>query len=222
MLTIRPFSLAILIILTPLFIACSGKTGNPASPQEHAVTASPQQEPDALPDQPNPTSPYYIPQTKSLRELALQEAALNGQTRKVENLLGHGVDANAVDPGRRTALMYSSYNGHTEIVQMLLDSGAEPGLRDAMGRTALLFASTGQFPETVKLLLENNADPNIRDAGEQFTPLMHAAAEGHLEVVKILLKYGADPSLKDVDGENAELFARQNGHTEVAELLKSK
>ena len=91
-----------------------------------------------------------------------------------------------------------------------------------MGRTALLYASTGPFAGTVRLLLENKADPNIVDADEHFTPIMHAAAEGQLEVVKILLEYGADPSLKDVDGETARMFAVQNGHTEVANLLISK
>ncbi len=52
-------------------------------------------------------------------------------------------------------------------------------------------------------------------------PLMHAAAEGQLEVAKLLLENGADPSLKDIDGETAALFARNNGHTEVAGLIQS-
>lgn len=90
-----------------------------------------------------------------------------------------------------------------------------------MGRTALLYASTGPFPETVKLLLDHHADPNKVDNDEHFSPLMHAAAEGQLEVVKILLARGADPELKDIDGETAALFARNNGHTEVAGLIQS-
>jgi ankyrin repeat protein len=51
---------------------------------------------------------------------------------------------------------------------------------------------------------------------------MHAAAEGQYRVVRILLQYGADPDLKDADGETARMFAIQNGHTAVAELLGSK
>jgi ankyrin repeat protein len=51
---------------------------------------------------------------------------------------------------------------------------------------------------------------------------MFAAAEGHIDVVRILLEYNADPSLEDIDGDTAETFARQNGHSEVADLLKSE
>ena len=90
-----------------------------------------------------------------------------------------------------------------------------------MGRTALLYASTGPFPETVKILLDKGAKPNIIDSDEHFTPLMHAAAEGNLDVVKILLEYEADLSLTDVDGDDAESFARQAGHIQVAEYLQS-
>ncbi|GAI14151.1 unnamed protein product, partial [marine sediment metagenome] len=118
-----------------------------------------------------------------------------------------GADPNKVDQDGRTALMFASFNGHTEIVRLLLDEGAELGIRDAMGRTALLYASTGPFAETVKLLLDHHADPNIVDNDEQFSPLMHAAAEGQLEVAKLLLDSGADPALKDIDGETAALFA---------------
>lgn len=50
--------------------------------------------------------------------------------------------------------------------------------------------------------------------------LQEAALNGDTDLVRVLLEYGADPSLKDVDGDNAYIFALQNGHTEVAELLK--
>jgi ankyrin repeat protein len=62
----------------------------------------------------------------------------------------------------------------------------------------------------------------VVDSEEHFTPIMFAAAEGHIDVVRILLEYNADPSLEDIDGDTAETFARQNGHSEVADLLKSE
>jgi ankyrin repeat protein len=207
--TFRTRTLILLVFFIPVLISCksgpgkSGDTATEKAPQENAARAHT--------SAPDPTA-----------EMELQDAALNGQFSIAEDLIRKGINVNAADPDGRTALMYASFNGHTEIVRMLLKSGAGIGLRDAAGRTALLYASTGPFPETVKLLLENNADPNIPDAQEAFTPLMHAAAEGHLEVVKVLLEYGADPSMKDVDGDDARVFALQNGHSEVAELLGSK
>jgi ankyrin repeat protein len=47
-----------------------------------------------------------------------------------------------------------------------------------------------------------------------------AAAEGQVEVVRCLLDYGADRSLEDTDGDTALALARQNGFTEVVELLE--
>ena len=83
-----------------------------------------------------------------------------------------------------------------------------------------MFAASGPFPETVKILLEKDAEPNIQDKVEHFTAFMFAAAEGQLENIKILLEYGANPNLKDVDGEDALMFAQNNGHTPVVEFLK--
>ena len=73
----------------------------------------------------------------------------------------------------------------------------------------------------MELLLERKTDPNIADLDEHFTALMHAAAEGNIEVVQVLLAHGADPALKDIDGDNAEFFAREAGHTAVADLIKA-
>ena len=103
----------------------------------------------------------------------------------------------------------------------LLDQGADIKLTDYMGRTSLLYESNGPLPETVKILLDHGADPNRVDSDEHFSPLMHAAAEGHLEVVKVLISYGADRSLRDVDGDNAASFAAQSGHTHIVEYLNS-
>lgn len=151
----------------------------------------------------------------------LREASFSGNTQKVLELLSKDVNANAVDQDGRTALMYAAFNGHTEIVKALLGKGALVNTADYTGRTALIFASSGSYPETVKLLLDNRADPNIVDNDEKFTALMFAASEGHMEVVRILLENKADPGLKDKDDDIAETFARQNGHTEIANILKS-
>ena len=72
-----------------------------------------------------------------------------------------------------------------------------------------------------KVLLDNRADPNIADTEERFTALMYASAEGHIDNVRILLAYNSDPSLKDVDGDSAITFAIRNGHTDIANLLRS-
>ncbi len=159
--------------------------------------------------------------TNLATEEKMRQAALDGDEAMVKNLIEAGTNVNALDVEGHTALMFAAFNGHSNIAQLLLEGGAVVDRRDLMGRTALLYASTGPFPETVKLLLDKGAEPNIVDSDEHFTPLMHAAAEGNLDVVKVLLEYGADLSLTDVDGDDAESFARQAGHFQVADYLQS-
>ncbi len=167
------------------------------------------------------TAPLVSAPAVSSPELVAQlnESALEGDMSGVKAALKAGADEKGTDEDGRTALMFASFNGHSKIVLELLDAGADIHHRDAMGRTSLLYAATGPFPETVRILLDKGAEPNVIDSDEHFTPLMHAAAEGNLDVVKILLKAGSDPTLIDVDGDNAASFARQAGHTEVADHL---
>lgn len=156
-----------------------------------------------------------------LLEEDLRESAMAGNIGAVNYLLSRNVNLNSTDVDGRTAMMLAAFNGHTAIVKEFLDRGSPADAKDRSGRTALIYASTGPYPETVSLLLSRKADPNIADNDEKFTALMFAASEGHLEVVKVLLSGKADPSLRDKDNDNAETFARRNGHSSVADFIKS-
>jgi len=154
-------------------------------------------------------------------DVSVYEAALNGDLSQVKGLLNGGFHVNAEDEEGRTALMYAAYNGHIEIMKSLLDKGALVNLTDTNGRTALMLASSGPYPAAVNLLLDHNADPDVADKDEHYTALMFAAAEGQLDVVKVLLSRRAAPLLRDIDGDNARTFAENNGHKEIATLLRA-
>ena len=153
--------------------------------------------------------------------VSLTDVALDGNTQQVRLALENGADVNAADDEGRTALMMAAFNGHAKIVELLLDRGARVDSKDILGRTALMYSASGPFPETVGILLEQGADPNISDKSENFTALMFAAAEGQTEVVRTLLSHGASCEPTDDDGESALDFARNNGHTEVVQLLEN-
>jgi RNA polymerase primary sigma factor len=51
------------------------------------------------------------------------------------------------------------------------------------------------------------------------TPLILAAARGHVEICRFLLDAGADPTHADIEGNDALGVATANGHHAVAELL---
>ena len=154
-------------------------------------------------------------------EQALMEAAYTGNLGEVRRLVLDGTPVDPIDPERRTPMMFAAFNGHAPVVEYLLDAGAEIDAKDSNGRTALMYASSGPFEETVKLLLTHGAEVDVQGTLEGFTALMTAAAEGQVEVVRQLLDHGADRSLEDTDGDTALSFARQNGHTEVVELLEN-
>ena len=152
---------------------------------------------------------------------ALHEAAYAGNLEEVRRLLEEGIAVDVLDPEGRTPLMWASFNGHTAVSALLLENGAAINTRERNGRTALMYASSGPFAGTVGLLLEKGADVNLQGTAEGFTALMTAAAEGQVEVVRVLLAYGADPDLEDVDGDTAESFATQNGHSQVVAALRT-
>ncbi len=152
-------------------------------------------------------------------DIALQ-GALNGQASLVRQALETGTHPDQRDGDGRTMLMVSAFNGHTGIVGELLAAGASLDARDRAGRTALMFASTGKNRDTVALLLDNKAQVNLVEGQEGWTALMFAAAEGHRSIVELLLQHGADPTVIDVDGSTAESFARDSGHTELADLIR--
>lgn len=173
-----------------------------------------------IPEQPPTQQNSPAPQLEIPTEQLFRDACLEGNMNLVNDYISAGGDIHLKDEDGRTGLMLAAFNGHTDLVKILIDQDAEINTTDIMGRTALMYASTGHFPATVELLLNNGAEPNIADSEEGFTALMFAGAEGNLEVVRLLLEYGANPDLKDKDNDTAEIFARQNGHTEVADYLK--
>ena len=154
-------------------------------------------------------------------EQALMEFAYLGELEKVKRLVSEGTAVDAADAEAHTPLMWAAFNGHTSVVGYLLKQGAKVDAKDKNGRTALMYASSGPFKETVELLLKKGADVDVQGALEGFTALMTAAAEGQLEVVRLLLAHGANAKLKDVDGDTAESFAVQKGHSAVVDLLRN-
>ncbi len=125
-------------------------------------------------------------------ELALFEAAHNGQLTDVEHLVAAGTTVDAMDEENRTPMMFAAFNGHRQVVSFLLTKGAEVDSKDFSGRTGLMYASSGPFVETVEVLLDAGAEVNIQGSLEGFTALMTAAAEGQTEVVELLLEAGRE------------------------------
>jgi ankyrin repeat protein len=59
------------------------------------------------------------------------EAAGNGHTEVVKQLLAKGADVNAKSSYGYTALLYAADKGHTECVGLLLDGGANINIQSS-------------------------------------------------------------------------------------------
>jgi ankyrin repeat protein len=135
----------------------------------------------------------------------LQMAALHGEKRKVEKLLGEGFDIN-YELGDGTALSDAARSGHTEIVELLLSRGADVSIGDPLGK-AVGSGGVGNV-KVVRLLLEHGADPNHlhgadvsqRDSYDR-TPLHLAISSGREENAELLIESGADVDAKNRAGE---------------------
>ncbi|HEY0726823.1 MAG TPA: ankyrin repeat domain-containing protein [Pyrinomonadaceae bacterium] len=82
---------------------------------------------------------------------------------RVEKLLAHGADVNALDEDGDTALHGAGQTGNVEIVRMLLDKGANPNVQNKVGGTPLMWAAVYGNVDAARLLLSRGADPTLKD-----------------------------------------------------------
>jgi ankyrin repeat protein len=100
----------------------------------------------------------------------LHDAALDGDQRRVERLLGAGADVSARSAGGWTTLHWAVQGGSVGVVALVLEGGARPDARDDKGQTPLHHAAAGGSIPLATLLLDAGADINAQD-NEGRTPL---------------------------------------------------
>jgi len=152
---------------------------------------------------------------------ALYLAAWTGDVRATESLLAAGADPECVGDDQATPLMRAAGNNHTDVVAVLIENGAQLDAHTPAGETALTLASNSGSLAAVELLLSRGAELEHREVVR--TPLMVAAAGGHLHVVDHLLEAGAlvdatVPGYQDRP-ERAVDLAERKGHSSVVERL---
>ncbi len=149
----------------------------------------------------------------------LMRAAASQDAAEVSRLLSRGADPNASDKGR-TSLRIAVVNADLPTIRLLLDSGASTkDLGDGM--PPLPIAAAHGHTEVLRMLVTAGADVNIRWRDDGQTALIRAGAGGHIQAVKFLLAHGARIDDRDSSGKTAEVLARSQGHTEVADYLRS-
>lgn len=152
---------------------------------------------------------------------ALVEAANEGDTDGVVELLDAGADVNAVVRGDGTALLIAARDGDRALVGLLLSRGADVNIGVGGDGSPLIMAAREGHLQIVRTLLERGADINLGVEGDG-NALIMAARAGRLAVVQLLLDRGASVN-EVVDGdENAIISASGAGELSVVRLLVSR
>jgi ankyrin repeat protein len=152
------------------------------------------------------------------------EAAAAGNIASLQQALTATPEAvHAFSGDGWTALHLAAAFGTPETVQLLIDKGASVNAvsENAQKNQPLHAAlALGRNPESIQILLAARASPNARQTGG-FTAIFSAAAANRRDLTELLIQHGADPSLQNDFGQSAAGFARERGHTELADWLDS-
>ena len=138
----------------------------------------------------------------------------------LELLLKKGASVHQDTTGSSTPLHTASAEW-PDAIPFLLQAGADVNAASTIGRTPLMSAAHRNQIQSLELLLAAGAGLEDRD-NEGTTPLILAARAGSFEAVEWLLNHGADIQAKDNRGKSATDWAQENGHTEIANLLRSR
>ncbi len=110
--------------------------------------------------------------------------------------------------------------------ELLLERGANVNEKSIRGMTLLHLVASVGLTDAAELLIAHGAEVNTKDNKGQ-TPLHLTVAESLSELnidregtVKLLIAKGGDVNAKDNEGGTALWYAKDQGYTEIAELLK--
>jgi len=150
----------------------------------------------------------------------LHRAAGGGPAEIAKLLLDAGANVNARMEDGWTPLHEAALGGDAEVVKLLIDRGANVNAKDKDACTPLHSAALARDAEVVKLLLDKGANVNAEDEDGD-TPLHWAARYGKTGLARILLRRGADAKALDKKYRTPARVADDNGHRELAELLRA-
>jgi len=149
------------------------------------------------------------------------DAAMRGDTERVQELLRGGADVNVAQGDGMTALHWAAERGDAEMAGMLVYAGANLEAVTRIGDyTALHLGARAGQAAVVTTLAEAGAKIAAVSTAGGATPLHFAAASGSAAAVTALLDHGADVDAReDHWGQTPLIFAAARGRTEAVSVL---
>jgi bla regulator protein blaR1 len=169
-----------------------------------------------------------VPDRPSRLDVALFEAAADGDIGGITKLLDAGADVNATIGGDGSPLIGAAREGRPDAVRLLLDRGADVDKGVRGDGNALIMAAREGHIDVVTLLLDRGASIEHVVPGDE-NALIQASGSGRLEVVKLLVSRGANVNARvwaPRNGDEGEWrtplgMARQGRHASVVAFLQS-
>lgn len=160
-----------------------------------------------------------------LDELDVFEAAAVGDCAKLQSMVTKDVmKARAVSADGWTPLHLAAAFAGPEAVTLLVEHGAhahQVSHNPLRNQPLHACIALNNSVECVLALIEGGADVNATQHGG-YTPIIQAAAAGKKDLVLALLANGARLDCVCDQGKSAADYARERGHTELAELLAAR
>jgi CDK inhibitor PHO81 len=154
------------------------------------------------------------------RYTPLIHAILQGNLKSVETLLAYPIRIDPEGEADHIPLNLACQHGAVKIIELLLKYRPQI-LADAEGLYPQHWvAKSGLEPELLLMLKEYGADLDETDKINQWTPLFHAASEGHVACLEILLKSRVKPDILDEKRLSAMYYAAWEGHLGCMALLE--
>jgi uncharacterized protein len=155
-------------------------------------------------------------------------AVSTGNLEMTKLLVEHGADVNAratTEVGS-TVLCFAIEGRNLQVLDYLIERGANVDGKSKNGQTPLHYAAAHGLNDLVSSLLQHGSDPDLfgipDTKGNLTTPLMAAAANGHLETVQLLADEGADLEKVNDVGDTVLMDVCKRPYPEIVKLLIKK
>lgn len=150
----------------------------------------------------------------------LHAAVRNGDIEGVKATLAAGIFPTCkTEDMAWTPLWIAACTQKLEIAEILLNAGADVNAMTNDGRTAINEAAKIGATEIIQLLINHGADMELSAAKFGETPLLSAAAKGHIAAVRTLLTAGANIRASQFGGWTALHYALLNKSPEMACMI---
>ena len=146
-----------------------------------------------------------------------------GNTGEVGMHLKNGADPNSRHPLGWAALHVAAMNGNGEVAEQLLKAGADPNLPEEY--TNIYHTAQEKRMHSIDVMVSRQQDfsdeLNLRANFRGCTPLHYAVLADDIGIINLLLEAGADPLRANEYGKTPLDYAKEKGHKEICNLIKS-